>query len=69
VITDLSARGLDKKLRDANRMSARLALLVGLEEGLVLRNLQTRDQQVVAADGVLDAVSEQLLQAAREPRG
>ncbi len=66
VIADLSARRLDKKLRDADRLGARLALLVGLDEGLVLRNLRTRAQQVVTADTVLDAVSAELLQAAQE---
>jgi histidyl-tRNA synthetase len=68
VITDLSARRLDRKLREADRLSAPLALLVGLDEGLVLRNLRTREQRVVAPDAVLDAVSEQLMQAAEEPR-
>ncbi|MDQ6856605.1 MAG: histidine--tRNA ligase [Candidatus Dormibacteraeota bacterium] len=68
VISDLSDRRLEKKLRDADRLGALLALLVGLDEGLVLRNLRTREQQVVTADGVLDAVSAQLLQAAREPQ-
>jgi histidyl-tRNA synthetase len=67
VITDLTDRRLDKKLRDADRLGALLALLVGLDEGLVLRNLRTREQQVVTADTVLDAVSAELLQAAREP--
>ncbi len=67
VITDLSDRRLDKKLRDAGRLGALLALLVGLDEGLVLRNLRTRDQEVVTSDNVLDAVSAQLLQAARDP--
>jgi hypothetical protein len=42
-------------------------LLVGLDEGLVLRNLRTREQQVVTEETVLDAVSAELLQAAREP--
>ena len=50
MITDVSDRRLDKKLRDADRLGALLALLVGLDEGLVLRNLRTRDQQVVTAD-------------------
>jgi histidyl-tRNA synthetase len=67
VITDLSDRRLDKKLRDADRLGARLALLIGLDEGLVLRNLRTREQQVVTEQTVLDAVSAELLQAAREP--
>ncbi len=67
MITDLSDRRLDKKLRDADRLGALLALLVGLEEGLVLRNLRTREQQVVTADTVLDAVSAELLAAAKEP--
>jgi histidyl-tRNA synthetase len=67
VITDLSERRLDKKLREADRLGALLALLVGLEEGLVLRNLRTREQQVVTADTVLEAVSAELLAAAKEP--
>jgi histidyl-tRNA synthetase len=67
VVTDLTDRRLDKKLRDAGRLGALLALLVGLEDGLVLRNLRTGDQEVVTADTVLDAVSAELLQAAREP--
>jgi histidyl-tRNA synthetase len=69
VVTDLSERRLDKKLRDADRLGAMLALLVGLDEGLVLRNLRTREQQVVTEETVLDAVSAELLQAAREPVG
>jgi histidyl-tRNA synthetase len=67
VIVDVSDRRLDKKLRDAGRLGALLALLVGLDEGLVLRNLRTGDQQRVTADDVLEAVSAQLLKAAREP--
>jgi histidyl-tRNA synthetase len=67
VIADVSARGLDKKLREADRLGALLALLVGLDEGLVLRNLRTREQQVVTADTAFDAVSEELLRAAQEP--
>ncbi|MDQ6846221.1 MAG: histidine--tRNA ligase [Candidatus Dormibacteraeota bacterium] len=67
VVTDLTDRRLEKKLRDADRLGALLALLVGLDEGLVLRNLRTRAQQVVSADTVLDAVSAELLQAAQEP--
>ena len=50
VITDLTDRRLDKKLRDAGRLGALLALLVGMEDGLVLRNLRTRKQQVVSAE-------------------
>jgi histidyl-tRNA synthetase len=69
VIADVSERRLDKKLRDADRIGARLALLVGLEEGLVLRNLRTREQKVVTAETVLDAVSGELRQAAQEPAG
>ncbi len=65
VITDLSARRLEKKLRDAGRLGALLALFVGLDEGLVLRNLRTGDQRVVSADGVLEAVSAELVQAAQ----
>jgi histidyl-tRNA synthetase len=67
VVTDLTDRRLDKKLRDADRLGALLVLLVGLDEGLVLRNLRTTDQQVVSADTVLDAVSAELLAAARAP--
>ena len=67
VVTDLTDRRLDKKLRDAGRLGALLALLIGLDEGLVLRNLRTREQQVVTEETVLDAVSAELLQAAREP--
>ena len=66
VITDLSDRKLDKKLRDASRLGALLVLLVGLDEGMVLRNLTSHEQQVLVADQVLEAVSEQLLQAAQE---
>jgi histidyl-tRNA synthetase len=66
VIADLSNRRLDKKLRDADRIGARLALLVGLDEGLVLRNLRTRKQQLVTAETVLDAVAADLSQAAAE---
>jgi histidyl-tRNA synthetase len=69
VITDVTDRRLDKKLRDADRLGALLALIVGLDEGLVLRNLRSREQQVVTAERVLDAVSAELLQAAREPVG
>jgi histidyl-tRNA synthetase len=67
VVADVSGRGLDKKLREAGRLGARLALLVGLEEGLILRDLQTREQHVITDDTALDAVSEALLRAAREP--
>jgi histidyl-tRNA synthetase len=67
VITDVSGRGLDKKLRDADRLGARLAVLVGLDEGLVLRNLHTREQRVVTAETALDAVSDELLRAAQDP--
>ncbi len=67
VITDLTDRTLEKKLRDANRLGAMMALFVGLEEGLVLRNLSARKQHTVAADEVLDAVSAELLKAAQEP--
>jgi histidyl-tRNA synthetase len=67
VVTDLTERKLDKKLRDASRLGAMLVLLIGLDEGLVLRNLVTREQAVVEPDGVLDAVSKQLLHAAPEP--
>ncbi len=67
VIADLSHRRLEKKLRDADRIGARLALLVGLDEGLVLRNLRTSDQRMVTAETVVDAVSAELSQAAAEP--
>jgi histidyl-tRNA synthetase len=67
VVADVSGRGLDKKLREAGRLGARLALLVGLEEGLILRDLQTREQHVITDDTALEAVSEALLRAAREP--
>ena len=67
VIADVSGRGLDKKLRDADRLGALLVLLVGLDEGLVLRNLHTRDQRVVTAETALDAVSDELLRAAQDP--
>ena len=67
VVTDLTDRKLDKKLRDADRLGAMLALLVGLDEGLVLRNLRTRDQQVVTEETVLEAVSAELRQAVGEP--
>jgi histidyl-tRNA synthetase len=69
VITDLTDRPLEKKLRDANRLGAMLVLLVGLDEGLVLRNLNARKQHVVAPGEVLDAVSAELLKAAQEPAG
>ena len=69
VVTDLTDRRLDRKLRDADRLGALLALLVGLPDGLVLRNLRTREQQVITAETALDAVSAELLQAAREPVG
>jgi histidyl-tRNA synthetase len=67
VVVDVTARGLDKKLREADRLGALLALLVGLDEGLVLRNLRTREQRVVTAETALDAVSDELLRAAQEP--
>ncbi len=67
VITDLTGRPLDKKLRDANRLGAKMVLFVGLDEGLVLRNLHAGEQHVVAPEGVLDAVSADLLAAAQEP--
>jgi histidyl-tRNA synthetase len=67
VVADLSGRGLDKKLREAGRLGAQLALLVGLEEGLILRDLQAREQHVITAETALEAVSEALLRAAREP--
>jgi histidyl-tRNA synthetase len=66
VITDFTQRKLDKKLRDADRLGAMLALLVGLDEGLVLRNLHTREQRVIDHGTALDAVSEELLRAAQE---
>jgi len=67
VVADVSGRGLDKKLREAGRLGARLALLVGLEEGLILRDLQVREQHVITAETALDAVAEALLRAAQEP--
>jgi histidyl-tRNA synthetase len=67
VIVDVSGRGLDKKLREADRLGALLALLVGLDEGLVLRNLHTREQRVVTAETAVDAVSDALLRAAQDP--
>jgi histidyl-tRNA synthetase len=67
VVTDLTNRRLDKKLRDANRLGARLALLVGLDEGMVLRNLGTREQAVVEPDSILDAVSAEMRIAVQEP--
>lgn len=69
VITDLTTRKLDRKLRDASRLGARLVLLIGLDEGLVLRNLDTREQRVVTTESAPDAVSEALLAAAQEPAG
>jgi histidyl-tRNA synthetase len=66
VIADVGPRRLEKKLRDADRMGARLALLVGLDEGLVLRNLQAQQQRVVTAETVLDAVASELSQTAAE---
>ena len=66
VVTDLTDRKLDRKLRDASRIGARLALLVGLEEGTVLRNLVDREQTHVEPEGVLEAVSAQLRAAALE---
>ncbi|MBJ7595021.1 MAG: histidine--tRNA ligase [Candidatus Dormibacteraeota bacterium] len=68
VVSDVSDRRLDRKLRDAGRSDATLALLVGMDEGLVLRNLRTRQQQVTTSDRVLDAVSAELLAAAQDPR-
>jgi histidyl-tRNA synthetase len=67
VIADLSDRRLEKKLRDADRLGALLALLVGLDDGLVLRNLRTGDQRVVTEETVLDAVSAELLESAKQP--
>ena len=67
VVTDVTSRKLDRKLRDADRLGAMMALLVGLDEGLVLRNLHSSEQRVIEVDGVLDAVSDQLLHAAQEP--
>jgi histidyl-tRNA synthetase len=67
VIADLTDRRLEKKLRDAGRLGALLALLVGLDGGLVLRNLRTGDQQVVTEETVLDAVSAELIEDAKEP--
>jgi histidyl-tRNA synthetase len=68
VITDLTARRLDRKLRDADRLGAMMALLVGLDQGLVLKNLRSSKQHVVAPDGVLEAVSAELVAAAQESR-
>ena len=67
VITDASERRLDRKLRDAGRLGALLVLLVGLDEGLVLRNLRSREQQLVTPETVLDEVSGQLVAAAQAP--
>jgi len=69
VITDFTDRKLDKKLRDAGRLGALLVLLVGLDEGLVLRNLQTREQQIIDDDSALDAVAQELRAALEEPVG
>ncbi len=69
VVTDLTDRRLDRKLRDADRLGALLALLIGLDEGLVLRNLRTRTQQVVSAGGVLDAVTAELVRANQDSAG
>jgi histidyl-tRNA synthetase len=66
VIADLSGRKLERKLREADRVGALLVLLVGLPEGLVLRNLRTHEQRVVAPDEVLSAVSAELIGAATE---
>jgi histidyl-tRNA synthetase len=67
VITDYTDRKLDKKLRDAGRLGALLALLVGLDEGLVLRNLRSGDQQIIDDDSALDAVAQELRAALGEP--
>lgn len=67
VITDYTDRKLDKKLRDAGRIGALLALLVGLDEGLVLRNLRSGDQRIIDDDSALDAVAQELRAALGEP--
>ena len=48
------------------RLCLLMALLVGLEDGLVLRNLSERKQHGVAPNEVLEAVSAELLAAAQE---
>lgn len=69
VITDLTDRKLDKKLRDAGRLGALLVLIVGLDGGLVLRNLQKRVQQTIDDESALDAVAQELRAALQEPAG
>ena len=64
VVTDLTARRLDRKLREADRAGALLAVLVGVDGGIVLRNLRTHSQHDVTEETVLDKVSEELLRAA-----
>jgi histidyl-tRNA synthetase len=67
VITDYTDRKLDKKLRDAGRIGALLVLLVDLDDGLVLRNLHSREQRIIDDDSALDAVAQELRAALGEP--
>ncbi len=66
VVADLSERRLERKLREADRLGARLALLVGLDEGLVLRNLRTSHQQGLSGERVIEAVADELRRPADE---
>jgi histidyl-tRNA synthetase len=69
VITDFTERKLDKKLRDAGRLGALLAMLVGLDDGLVLRNLHTGEQRIIDDDSALEVVAQELRDALEEPAG
>lgn len=55
-VTDATPRKLDRKLRDAHRRGSRAVLIVGFEEGLVLRDLLTREQTVVGEESLVETV-------------
>jgi histidyl-tRNA synthetase len=64
VVVDAAARKVDRKLREADRNGARVAVIVGPDEvaagTAVVRDLAQRNQETVPGDGLVQAVKQLL---------
>ena len=71
VAIDYSGRSLKAQLKQASRVNARFALIVGDDEWArgeaILRNMQTQEQQIFALQGETGALAHRLLAVLRTP--
>jgi histidyl-tRNA synthetase len=61
---ELEARGMKSQMKRADRLQARIALIVGGDElargEVTLRDMRTGDQRAVARQGIIEAARELL---------